>query len=148
MLTQAQPIFREGSKVRPKDDSCLTCPQSTPLVPSKGYLCCKRRVLEFDEFLKIGGCKTGKHLFSPPKSAPVVSPLDHQSTNDNDITSLGGSRNSYLSRGSLSNSKRSARLYLCKEGRQRSQYRGVWRDTGQNVSDVLKGKIFRSRSSG
>ncbi|KAJ7724085.1 HSP20-like chaperone [Mycena maculata] len=38
------PIFREGSK---------------------GYLCCKRRVLEFDEFLKIEGCKTGRHLFAP-----------------------------------------------------------------------------------
>ncbi|TFK55178.1 chord-domain-containing protein [Heliocybe sulcata] len=36
------PIFREGSK---------------------GYLCCKRRVLEFDEFLKIGGCKKGRHVF-------------------------------------------------------------------------------------
>ncbi|EPT06080.1 hypothetical protein FOMPIDRAFT_83840 [Fomitopsis schrenkii] len=32
---------------------------------SKGYLCCKRRVLEFDEFLKIEGCKTGRHLFVP-----------------------------------------------------------------------------------
>ncbi|TCD66684.1 hypothetical protein EIP91_001038 [Steccherinum ochraceum] len=38
------PIFREGSK---------------------GYLCCKRRVLEFDEFLKITGCKTGRHVFVP-----------------------------------------------------------------------------------
>ncbi|KAF9052681.1 chord-domain-containing protein [Panaeolus papilionaceus] len=38
------PIFREGSK---------------------GYLCCKRRVLEFDEFLKIPGCKTGRHCFIP-----------------------------------------------------------------------------------
>ncbi|KAG5730679.1 Cysteine and histidine-rich domain-containing protein [Termitomyces sp. T112] len=47
----APPIFREGSK---------------------GYLCCKRRVLEFDEFLKIRGCKTGKHLFSPPKSLPAA----------------------------------------------------------------------------
>ncbi|KAJ7184272.1 hypothetical protein C8R46DRAFT_1063520 [Mycena filopes] len=37
------PIFREGSK---------------------GYLCCKRRVLEFDEFMKIEGCKTGRHLFA------------------------------------------------------------------------------------
>lgn len=36
------PIFREGSK---------------------GYLCCKRRVLEFDEFLKIEGCKKGRHVF-------------------------------------------------------------------------------------
>ncbi|KAG6819538.1 hypothetical protein H0H93_010924, partial [Arthromyces matolae] len=45
------PIFREGSK---------------------GYLCCKRRVLEFDEFLKIEGCKTGRHLFSSPKAAPAI----------------------------------------------------------------------------
>lgn len=42
------PIFREGSK---------------------GYLCCKRRVLEFEEFLKIEGCKTGRHLFAV-KAAP------------------------------------------------------------------------------
>ncbi|CCA70016.1 related to diploid state maintenance protein chpA [Serendipita indica DSM 11827] len=41
-----QPLFHEGSK---------------------GYLCCKRRVLEFDEFLKIEGCKTGKHLFVKKK---------------------------------------------------------------------------------
>ncbi|WEW55791.1 hypothetical protein PRK78_001224 [Emydomyces testavorans] len=38
-----QPIFHEGSK---------------------GWSCCKRRVLEFDEFMKISGCKTKKrHLF-------------------------------------------------------------------------------------
>lgn len=31
---------------------------------SKGWTCCKRRVLEFDEFLKIEGCKTkSRHLF-------------------------------------------------------------------------------------
>jgi hypothetical protein len=31
---------------------------------SKGYTCCKRKVLEFDEFMKIEGCKTkDKHLF-------------------------------------------------------------------------------------
>ncbi|KAF4587833.1 hypothetical protein GQ602_004526 [Ophiocordyceps camponoti-floridani] len=31
---------------------------------SKGYSCCRRRVLEFDQFLKIEGCKTKeKHLF-------------------------------------------------------------------------------------
>ncbi|EIM90554.1 uncharacterized protein STEHIDRAFT_50891 [Stereum hirsutum FP-91666 SS1] len=35
---------------------------------SKGYLCCKRRVLEFDEFLKIEGCKKGRHVFVPKKS--------------------------------------------------------------------------------
>lgn len=31
---------------------------------SKGWTCCKRRVLEFDEFMKIEGCKTkDRHLF-------------------------------------------------------------------------------------
>jgi len=31
---------------------------------SKGYFCCKRRVLEFEEFLKIEGCTEGRHLFA------------------------------------------------------------------------------------
>lgn len=31
---------------------------------SKGWTCCKRRVLEFDEFMRIEGCqRKGKHLF-------------------------------------------------------------------------------------
>ncbi|KAI7908329.1 chord-domain-containing protein [Cokeromyces recurvatus] len=30
---------------------------------SKGWSCCTRKVLDFDEFLKIEGCKEGKHLF-------------------------------------------------------------------------------------
>jgi hypothetical protein len=31
---------------------------------SKGYSCCKRRVLEFDQFMKLEGCKTSpRHLF-------------------------------------------------------------------------------------
>ncbi|TNY22477.1 chord-domain-containing protein [Rhodotorula diobovata] len=34
---------------------------------SKGYSCCKRRVLEFDEFLRIEGCRSGRHLFVGPK---------------------------------------------------------------------------------
>lgn len=50
----ASPIFREGSK---------------------GYLCCKRRVLEFDEFLKIEGCKTGRHIFAL-RSKPVSEELE------------------------------------------------------------------------
>ncbi|KAJ3410466.1 hypothetical protein HDV05_003728, partial [Chytridiales sp. JEL 0842] len=35
---------------------------------SKSWSCCPRKVLEFDEFLKIQGCKTGKHRFLDPKS--------------------------------------------------------------------------------
>ncbi|KAJ3135592.1 hypothetical protein HK100_002474, partial [Physocladia obscura] len=34
---------------------------------SKGWSCCSRKVLEFDEFLKIPGCKTGKHRFTDPE---------------------------------------------------------------------------------
>jgi len=45
------PIFREGSK---------------------GYLCCKRRVLEFEEFLKIKGCQTGRHCFIPVVNNPTT----------------------------------------------------------------------------
>nr|XP_019004853.1 uncharacterized protein I203_02981 [Kwoniella mangroviensis CBS 8507]OCF68314.1 hypothetical protein I203_02981 [Kwoniella mangroviensis CBS 8507] len=52
---------------------------------SKGYLCCKRRVLEFSEFLKIEGCKTGKHLFvgskkDETKEEKVDCRLDHYQT--------------------------------------------------------------------
>jgi len=37
---------------------------------SKGWTCCKRRVLEFDEFLRIEGCKTKDlHLFVGSKKA-------------------------------------------------------------------------------
>ncbi|KAI8072864.1 HSP20-like chaperone [Gongronella butleri] len=35
---------------------------------SKGWSCCARKVLEFDEFLKIKGCTAGKHLFVGKKS--------------------------------------------------------------------------------
>ncbi|EJU05697.1 chord-domain-containing protein [Dacryopinax primogenitus] len=61
----APPIFHEGSK---------------------GYMCCKRRVLEFDEFLRITGCTTGKHLFvGKPKSPEAEEELvqcriDHYQT--------------------------------------------------------------------
>jgi len=58
------PLFREGSK---------------------GYLCCKRRVLEFEEFLKIEGCKKGRHLFAPKVETPAseemtVCRIDHYQT--------------------------------------------------------------------
>jgi len=34
---------------------------------SKGWTCCSRKVLEFEEFLKIPGCKKGKHRFTDVK---------------------------------------------------------------------------------
>jgi len=59
------PLFREGSK---------------------GYLCCKPKVLEFEEFLKIPGCKTGRHVFvkkakpSDPAEELVRPRIDHYQT--------------------------------------------------------------------
>ncbi|KAK9474463.1 HSP20-like chaperone [Dipodascopsis tothii] len=45
-------------------DGCVFHPGSAVFHDaSKGWSCCKRRVLEFDEFLKIGGCTEGRHLF-------------------------------------------------------------------------------------
>jgi len=60
---------------------------------SKGYLCCKRRVLEFDEFLKIQGCKKGRHCFIPKKSEEVKEVLttcriDHYQTPSEVIISV------------------------------------------------------------
>ena len=57
MYHPGQPIFHEGSK---------------------GWSCCKKRVLEFDEFLKIQGCsEKKKHLFvgkgKPPGEEKVES---------------------------------------------------------------------------
>ena len=47
------------------DEECVYHPgQALFHEGSKGWTCCKRRVLEFDEFLKIEGCKKRKrHLF-------------------------------------------------------------------------------------
>ncbi|KAF4534312.1 Cord and Cs domain protein [Lasiodiplodia theobromae] len=47
------------------EESCVHHP-GAPIFHegSKGYSCCKRRVLEFDEFMKIEGCVTkDRHLF-------------------------------------------------------------------------------------
>ncbi|KAJ7837001.1 chord-domain-containing protein [Mycena olivaceomarginata] len=54
---------------------------------SKGYLCCKRRVLEFDEFMKIEGCKKGRHLFAVKDAKPETEQMttcriDHYQTID------------------------------------------------------------------
>ncbi|KAG8715535.1 hypothetical protein FRC11_003286 [Ceratobasidium sp. 423] len=61
----SQPLFHEGSK---------------------GYVCCKKHVLDFDDFLAIPGCKTGKHVFAPksradrPTEEIVKSRIDHYQT--------------------------------------------------------------------
>lgn len=47
------------------DEECVYHPgQALFHEGSKGWTCCKRRVLEFDEFMKIEGCKRkSNHLF-------------------------------------------------------------------------------------
>lgn len=55
----------DKSKGRSAEEKCTHHP-GAPIFHegSKGYSCCKRRVLEFDQFMKIEGCKTkDRHLF-------------------------------------------------------------------------------------
>ncbi|KPI43784.1 Cysteine and histidine-rich domain-containing protein 1 [Cyphellophora attinorum] len=49
--------FKGGKRMR-SEEKCIFHP-GVPVFHegSKGYTCCKRRVLEFDEFMKIQGCK-------------------------------------------------------------------------------------------
>ncbi|KAI1641200.1 Pyruvate/Phosphoenolpyruvate kinase-like domain-containing protein [Biscogniauxia mediterranea] len=56
--------YKKGQD-RSDDEKCVHHP-GAPIFHegSKGYSCCKRRVLEFDQFMKIEGCKTSpRHLF-------------------------------------------------------------------------------------
>lgn len=50
---------------------------------SKGWTCCKRRVLEFDEFMKIAGCKTKpQHLFVGKKKDDKAEEMLQEVRND------------------------------------------------------------------
>ncbi|KAK6221009.1 hypothetical protein LQW54_001581 [Pestalotiopsis sp. IQ-011] len=56
--------YKKG-QARSDQENCIHHP-GAPIFHegSKGYTCCKRRVLEFDEFMRIEGCKTSpRHLF-------------------------------------------------------------------------------------
>ncbi|KAE9980905.1 hypothetical protein BLS_008095 [Venturia inaequalis] len=68
-IQQGQTCRRKGCEVTyngsREEEVCVHHP-GVPLFHegSKGYTCCKRRVLEFDQFLKLEGCKTkNRHLF-------------------------------------------------------------------------------------
>lgn len=57
-------VYKKGAERNDKEN-CVHHP-GIPIFHegSKGYSCCKRRVLEFDEFMKIEGCQTKpRHLF-------------------------------------------------------------------------------------
>lgn len=55
--------YKDGS--RREGEACVHHPGGAVFHEgSKGWSCCKRRVLEFDEFMKIEGCTTkDRHLF-------------------------------------------------------------------------------------
>ncbi|KAK4058918.1 hypothetical protein OIO90_000364 [Microbotryomycetes sp. JL221] len=62
---------------------------------SKGWSCCKRRVLDFDDFLKIQGCRKNRHLFVGPKKDDTEEELvdcrtDHYQTPRQVIVSCFG----------------------------------------------------------
>jgi hypothetical protein len=57
---------QQYSEVKGRDSERCVYHPGAPIFHegSKGYTCCKRRVLEFDEFMRIEGCKTKeRHLF-------------------------------------------------------------------------------------
>ncbi|KAG2041451.1 chord-domain-containing protein [Suillus americanus] len=60
-------VSDEVNRIGDGDKTICTYHPAAPIFHegSKGYICCKRRVLEFDEFLKIEGCKKGRHMFAP-----------------------------------------------------------------------------------
>lgn len=61
-----------------EDEECIYHP-GIPIFHegSKGYSCCKKRVLEFDDFMRMPGCTTkAKHLFiGKPKAAKAQESL-------------------------------------------------------------------------
>lgn len=70
--------------------SCIHHP-GTPVFHegSKGWSCCSRKVLEFDEFLKIKGCSTGNHRYLDlPTSMMVECKRDWYQTQDKVIISF------------------------------------------------------------
>lgn len=58
-------VSTSDTKTSREGEKCLYHPgQALFHEGSKGWTCCKRRVLEFDEFMKIEGCEhKSKHVF-------------------------------------------------------------------------------------
>lgn len=71
---------KNSAEVKSRDDECTFHP-GIPIFHegSKGWTCCKRRVLEFDEFMKIEGCKTRTgHCFVGKRAAKKNSTTGNQ----------------------------------------------------------------------
>ena len=95
----------EVTSTGPDDVECVYHPgQALFHEGSKGWTCCKRRVLEFDDFLNIEGCRRKKkHLFvGSGKKATSEETLSHVRYNFNPryrIAPLGKSRHKLTSVG-------------------------------------------------
>jgi len=83
VITPGNSCKHNGCKILYMDESirnheCIYHP-GVPIFHegSKGWSCCKRKVLEFEEFLKIEGCKTGKHKFTETKKIDKVVQCRH-----------------------------------------------------------------------
>lgn len=64
--TGCKAVYKDDAQPDRSSEKCLYHPKVAIFHEgSKGYSCCKRRVLEFDEFLTIQGCTAAKsgHLF-------------------------------------------------------------------------------------
>lgn len=97
----------EVTSAGPDNEECIYHPgQALFHEGSKGWTCCKRRVLEFDEFLNIEGCRRKKkHLFvGSGKKATSEKTLSHVRYNINPKHSfqLGKSRHRLTSLGMIS----------------------------------------------
>ena len=91
---------------------------------SKGYACCKRRVLEFDEFLKIEGCKKGRHLFvGQPKAG--VEMVTCRSDMYQTPTQVGRSRRRLMRRADISSGHCFSVRKTGRQGKIERQVRGV-----------------------
>ena len=72
----------QDDQISRDEEECIYHP-GVPLFHegSKGWTCCKRRVLEFDEFLKIEGCKTKKrHCYVGKPKKRAEGAVDGEST--------------------------------------------------------------------
>jgi len=88
---------------------------------SKGYSCCKPRVLEFEQFLQLQGCSKNKHLFiGMPKEQEVRSHL-FQIGNSRSHVLVDITRNDQFAIGSLSNAYPSHCQHFWQRRRQRKE---------------------------
>jgi len=92
VIAVGTPCTHNGCKASFQDDSSRT--ETCHYHPgeaefhegSKGWICCKPRMLEFSEFLKIPGCFEGKHKFIPDTSKIKIKHDFYQSGNNVYVT--------------------------------------------------------------